>query len=480
MKRTAIVVMLIALCTSAGVFAAGVDLTGVGTRSFGMANNYRGVSNTWEGMFWNPAGMVFSKGLKAGLSVELITPKSGYTPAPFMSSQFSGLPATEVNNEAKTFLMPSFGIYHSNEKIAYGVGFWAPFGLGAKWDLINTTVYNSAYPQFDLEDDLKIMVLQPTFAYKVSKKFSVGIGVKLIYANIKIRKPNFTPNPVVFTPAYAGIKAALGAAGKAPYDHVITEGDLNGDGMGFGLNLGMQFKLMENLTLGASARWYNTVGLDGTIEATTYYPKDPGNVKPTLDNMLGGGLITQVQYQTLLGLYSGAKVSSIAKTDVKADLPLPLNAGVGLAYNVGNLLVSADVALTQWSTWDVIEVKDKDGKVLNQLIENWEDGIRMGAGLEYNLTFARLRAGFYTEPMAAVPETMTPTIPDNGRRNVVVLGFDVPFGPFRWYANYEMMNVEDLEVTEWVASADKKGYENMAGNYTMSVSNFLFGIDINF
>ncbi len=36
------------------------------------------------------------------------------------------------------------------------------------------------------------MALQPTFAYKVSDKFSVGAGLTLLYADIMIRKPHFT------------------------------------------------------------------------------------------------------------------------------------------------------------------------------------------------------------------------------------------------------------------------------------------------
>lgn len=481
MKRLAIVLVLIAICTCASVFAAGVDLTGVGTRSYGLGNNYRGVSNTWEGIFWNPAGMVFSKGLKAGLSMEFITPTSGYTSAPFAGNQFSGMSATEVKNEPKTFLMPSFGIYYSNEKVAYGIGFWAPFGLGAKWDLINTTVYNSAYPEFDLEDDLKVMVVQPTFAYKVSSKFSVGIGVKLVYADIMIRKPSFTPNPVVYNAAYAPLKAALGAAAKTPYDHILTEATLDGNGMGFGLNVGLQYKLAESLTLGASVKWYNTVSLDGTLQADTYYPKGPATVKPTLDQLLSLNAITQAQYQMLMAVYSGAKTTAIAKTDVKADLPLPMNIGVGLAYTgIKNLLVTADVSMTQWSSWDVIKIEDTKGKKINELVENWEDGIRMGLGMEYNLGFARLRGGFYTEPPAAVAETMQPTIPDVGRRKSVVGGFDIPLGPFRWYAYYERMFVESLDVTEWITTADKTGYENWAGSYTMKVDNFMLGIDLRF
>jgi long-chain fatty acid transport protein len=479
MKRVLTVVFAL-MMLAASLYAAGVDLTGVGVRSTSMGGNYRAISNDWSGMFWNPAGMVWSKGLKVGGSLEFITATSGYSSAAIGGQQFSSTSASEIKNEPKTFLMPAFGIYYSNEKMAYGLGFWAPFGLGSKWDLLNTSKYNSAYPEFDHEDDLKVMALQPTFAYKLSDKFSVGAGLTLLYADIKIRKPNFTPNPVTYTPAYATLKAALGASALSPYDQFLTEANLEGNGMGFGAAFGVQYKPVETLTLGVSAKWYNTISLDGTLSADTYYAKDPGNVKPTLDYLLSVSAITSAQYQSLLGAYSGAKAAAIAKTDVKADLPLPLNVGVGFAFTgIKNLLISGDVAMTQWSAWDVIQVNDTDGTEQAELLENWEDGIRMGLALEYNLPLAdaKLRASFYSEPNAAIDETMNPTIPDINRRNVMVLGLGIPVGPMEIGLMYEKMFIGDKTV-EW--SPATLPYENMGGTYTMDVSNIMIGLDYNF
>lgn len=473
-------IALMMIATS--LFAAGVDLTGVGVRSTSLGGNYRAISNDWSGMFWNPAGLVWSKGLKVGGSIEFISPTSGYTAAasPF-SGQFSATSASEITNEPKTFLMPAFGVYYSNEKLAYGLGFWAPFGLGAKWDLLNTASYNSKYPEFDFEDDLKVMALQPTIAYKVSDKFSVGLGLTLMYADIMIRKPSFTPNPFL-QPSLRAIPPA--AALAAPYDHVLTESELNGDGMGFGASFGLQFKPMETLTLGASLKYYNDISLDGTASATNYFATNQaamGVVKPKLDGMLAGGLIDQATYMQLLAIYSGATNVYLPESDVKADLPLPLNVGAGFAYSgIKNLLITGDIAFTQWSAWDVIEVKGTDGKVINKLTQNWEDGIRLGLGMEYSLALAnaKVRAAFYSEPSAAVPETMTPTIPDINRRNTIVFGFGIPIGPTEVGLMYEHIFIGDLTVDKWVPSGTS--YENMAGDYTMKVHNIMLGLDYNF
>lgn len=479
MKRMFTVVLAL-LVISSSLFAAGVDITGVGVRATNLAGNYRAVSNDWSGMFWNPAGLVWSKGLKAGASVELIAPKVGYSSLPFGGAQFSGTSSSTIYNQDQTFTVPAAGVYYSNEKMAYGVALYAPFGLGAKWDLLATEKYNPNYPELDYEDDLKVIAVQPTFAYKLNDKLSVGLGVMLTYADIMIRKPNFTPNPITFTPAYATLKAALGASALSPFDQFLTDGTLEGSGMGFGVNFGLQFKPMETLTLALSGKYYSTMPLDGTLEATTYYAKDPGNVKPTLDYLKSVGAVSDAQYAQLLGAYSGAQANSIPKMDVTADMPLPITVGAGFAFTgIKNLLVTGDIATSQWSAWDVIEIKDTEGNVKSELVENWENTLRFGLGMEYTLLEAfKLRAGYYNEANAAIPETMQPTVPDVAPRNTIAFGFGLPLGPVELGVLYEKILKGEKTVEAW--SPATLPFDNMAGTYSMESTNILFGLEYNF
>jgi long-chain fatty acid transport protein len=488
MKRIGTLLLWILIGAFSGLYAAGVDLTGVGARATTLGGNYRAISNDWSGMFWNPAGLVFSKGLKAGVSIEMLKPKVGYTSVKSLAGQqYSATSATKIQNEPQTYLMPAFGVYYSNEKIAFGLGFWAPFGLGAKWDLLNTSSYNSAYPEFDFEDDLKVMALQPTIAFKLKDNLSVGAGLTLLYADIMIRKPNFTPNPYIYStdPNIKGIAAMLPAAARtSPYDHMLTETFLDGNGMGFGANVGVQWKPVPTLSLGVSAKYYNTIALDGTLKADIYFANQAqaqavlNAVAPAIN---GNPNLTAEQKLVLTKYYSNITAPRYPKMDVKADMPLPMNIGAGFAFTgISNLLISGDIAMTQWSSWDVIKVEDTNGKQISQLNENWEDGIRMGLGLEYNLGIAKARFSFYTEPRAAVNETMQPTIPDVNRRNVGIIGLGIPVGPATISLMYERMFISDYTVDKWVLTPDQSGYENMAGLYSMSVTNLMIGIDYNF
>ncbi|MBN2412219.1 outer membrane protein transport protein [candidate division KSB1 bacterium] len=501
MRRILFVLTLVfsVVIAAPNLFSAGIDLTGVGARATALGGSFRAVADDWSAVHWNPAGMVFTNGLTAGFSTEFISVKAGYTPAKIGDQLFSATSGEEVNNEAKTFFVPSGGLYHSNGKYAVGLGVWAPFGLGAKWDILNTDDYNAKYPEFDYDDDMQVINIQPTFAYKVSDKFSVGLGVSFVSATITIEKPNYTPNPYVFSPtvtailndpANAALKAGLQQAGAfdAIYNHLLTDTNLEGDGTGFGANFGIMYKATENLTIGANLQYFSTIGLDGTVDATTYFADNSAvngvitqYLKPALDLMHAAGQLSDAEYSTLLYYYSGGTLARSNNQAVKADMPLPMRAGIGVSYTgIKNLLISADVAWTQWSVWDVIDINDENGNKVSELVENWEDGIRAGIGLEYSLSMLKLRGSFYTEPNAAIPETMSPSIPDFSRRNVVNVGVQVPLGPVYLSASYEKILVGDLDVDTWQPTPDFLGYENLAGIYSLGINNFMFGLDYNF
>jgi long-chain fatty acid transport protein len=486
MNRILAVCLLVFLSVGLA-FSAGVELTGVGARAQSLGGNYRAISNDWSGMYWNPAGIAFSEGLAAGFSLEFIRPVAGYTiKANLANMPFSGTYGQKIENEPKTFLMPAAGVMFGTGKVTYGVGVWAPFGLGAEWDLLNTSTYNSAYPEFEWEDNLKIIDIHPTIAFKLNDQFSVGLGVSIIMADIMIRKPSFTPNPYIFNPDLATAAANLPAdALYSPYDHLITDTHLEGDGMGFGANLGVMFKPTEHLSLGASFQYYGDVPMEGTINAKTYFSNHPvanatimQGIKPIFDAMLAAGQLSVEEYGVLLNYYSGGTNTLAEGQEVVTDLPLPMKVGAGIAYSgIPNLLISTDVAFTRWSSWDVIDINTSEGEAYSQLVENWEDGIRVGLGLEYSLSSIKLRGSFYTEPQATIAATMSPTIPDAGRRNVVIVGAEVPVGPVRLLASFEKMFIGDMEVEEWVLMEDQSGYDNMAGTYQMDVTNIMVGLE---
>jgi len=467
--------LLVVVLFATSVFASGVALTGVGARATALGGNFRGIANDWSAMFWNPAGIAQLKGMHAGFSFELVMPEAKYTLTQF-TPPFGVYNTSEFKNEPRTFPIPAIGFVYGMEKMSFGLSVFAPFGLGAKWDAMNTAAYNSAYPEFDFEDDLQVIDIHPTFAYQVSEKLSVGVGVSIVMGDILIRKPTTTPNPAAVSTFIPTVNT---------YNHILTETKLEGDGMGFGANFGIKYDLTECLSLGFSGTWYNDVSLDGKISAATYYPKldatTAAQLTGTLDYLISVGQLNEATKQGILAVYNGQKVTVYDNAKGDAKLPLPMTIGAGIAYTgIDKLLVSADVSWTQWSAWDVIEIEMEDGST-SELVENWEDGIRLGLGLEYSVMEAmKLRAGYYTEPTAIPDETLTITIPDINRRHAITVGASYCLGPVSLFASYENIMIGDRTVDDWVQSADKTSFENMAGDYKMTVNNIMFGLGYKF
>jgi len=533
---------LVIILLSGSLFASGVALTGVGARATTLGGNFRAIADDWSAMYWNPAGLTQMSGMQFGVGVERIKPTVHCLPSEYLHplhavlddvgvekfsvlyyKKLEGTKYETVKNEDRTFYIPSLGFVYSTEKMSFGLGFWAPFGLGGKWDLLDTQNYNPNYPETDYDDDLKIIDIHPTFSYKVNDKLSVGMGVGIIIADIKIIKPNFTRNPVMgllslaqalptineaFIPTAQYINEQLGGEFAEtnfvePYDHLITEVSLEGNGTGFGFNFGVKYDVLEQLSVGITGRYYLDIDLDGDLKKDTYFAHMNDSTFSALikvnevlynihqsvpQQVLDGAGIDSTVELAMRGMYSGGHpensegINKFADDGAKATLPLPMEIGLGIAYKPNqNIIFSADFAWTQWSTWDVIEIELSDGSV-NKLVQNWDDGIRLGCGLDYKMNALNLRAGVYSEPSPIPDETMDPTIPDINRRTGVSLGFSYYLGKIGVHGMYEYLFISDRNIGTlgWNYNEEENGYDNIAGEYKMDVYNFMLGFDYSF
>ncbi|MDZ7314897.1 MAG: outer membrane protein transport protein [candidate division KSB1 bacterium] len=520
MKRALVRVMALALILPAAfttVLASGVELTGVGSRAQAMGGNYRAVAADWSAMYWNPAGLAFTKGLTAGASFQVVFPQATFTVANSLYGMrknitypFSCVYRNERPNESQAFFLPSAGVaYKVGNNIAFGLGVWAPFGLGSKWDLLRTVssnygrvpgrpfdTYSTKYPNVEYESNLQVIDIHPTVAVQLSDKLAVGAGLSFLLTDIYIRKPVYIQNPYLYHPVLApildnfaavrGLSNLLAGMRQYPFDHLLTQAELDGNGTGLGANFGITFKATDKISIGASVQYYLDQNLEGTFSNTIYFPEVmPYQAALTqladsvFTPMLQQGMLTPDQYFILTNYFSGQVVPQPVK-DVKTALPLPAKFGIGVSYSgLKNMVLTADVAYTQWSAWDTIVIEDKNGGTAAELVQNWKNTLRFGVGMEYTAGTAKIRGGFYSEPPAAVDETLTVMIPDINRRNVFSLGLSVPVGPVSLAFNYEKLFIGDKTVTTWVYDKNSTA-QNLAGTYTMNVNNLMVGIEYKF
>lgn len=524
-KRKCIIISTIVFfSTSSLLFASGVGLTDIGARATALGGNFRGIADDWSAMYWNPAGITQIDDMQFGSGLEILWPVAEYLPAPYShpiygdGHNFSGFYNKTIRSTHQTFLLPSAGFVYSMKRLSLGLGLFIPFGLSNKWDVMNTSTYNSEYPEFEYNNDLKILDIHPTISFKVNDRLSIGAGFGFLLSKIKIVRPIFAQNPVVGLLKVADVIESLdpdnplsvstanyirtqvldslGAKIASPYDHLLMQFTFEADGIGFGFNFGIKYNITQNFSIGVSGRYYSNIEYKGTLKKDIYFAthnsRDSLNVNLAVDtakvlllaaaqgsDSLWNIYVGEEQEYAMRNMYSGI-VSKFTNNKTKANMPLPMEIGLGFSYKgISNLLISGDISWTQWSVWDVIEIEQNEAEI-KKLIENWEDGIRVGLGLEYTVNNFKLRAGYYTEPSSIPDETLTITIPDINRRHAIMAGLSYCFGPFDLFASYEKILLGDRTVDNWKLSDDSTDYDNMAGKYKMNVNNIMLGIGYNF
>ncbi|WP_193049886.1 outer membrane protein transport protein [Pseudoalteromonas undina] len=257
-----------------------------------------------------------------------------------------------------------------NDKVSVGFGAFSNFGLA--------TEFNDDYAAGQIAGETEIVTvnMNASVAYKVSEQFSFGIGLNAIYAEAKIiRKFGVVP-PV--DPAIASIPASADAV------------HLEGDDMGYGLNVGLMYQLDENSRFGFNYR----TETDITFE---------GEYSNELPSFIRGGLNGQVELpgSVEITLPAIAEFSGSHQLDEK----------LGLHYSV---------LWTGWSSFDSLEAQvtapTGDKFSAFEKTEDFSDAMRYSIGTDYQYSEnLMLRAGFAFDESPVSQQHLSISIPDTDR-----------------------------------------------------------------
>ncbi len=473
----------------------GTQIGTVGARSTAMGSCFRGLADDWSALFFNPAGLTQLNGKwTIGISNGLIMPRGSYTANDYFLTAFpfSGMDLNQVDATAQNFFVPSLGIlYKSSEKLTFGLGIYAPFGLGSEWDLINlpASYGNTTGISKDKESfsDHQVINIQPTIAYKISDKLSIGLGLSYIWGKMDLDMVKLTFNPAAaswayLTAAFAQSGITLPALTLDQY-RLVLENNLSGSGSAYGANVGIHYQADDKLSIGISLRYNSDLKLSGDNKQIIIMHGDAAKYA-TLNAVPDAAYASEqdptgtATKQGLLALFSGMNIPTTS--DVTADLPLPITAGAGFAYKATDQLTFvADFSWTQWATWDVIEV-EVEGSDNLELEQDWKNTIEIGGGVEYVLSpkFA-LRAGYYTVGSPVPDETMSPTIPDPNRRHVITGGFGLNLGKINFNLAGEYVIFSDKEVDSYEFDFATGIADNYAGSYKFNAFVITAGAQIN-
>ena len=373
-------VLLVLLFTASTSFAAGFRLPEAGAKAMGMGFAFTAQADDPSAIYFNPAGLTQLKGNNLKLGVTYVKENggtfSGTTPLT------GGAQVSETQKDLD-FYIPNFFYANSNPStgFAWGVGVYAPFGLGQEYQDRNTSIFRNQITKIDLQT----IVVNPTVAFKINDVLSVGAGIDFLYGKAELQKTG-----VVFL-------------GPAVGNLNLYNLDLEGDGTAWGYNFGLLLTPSKEVKIGFNYRSpFHLKIKEGDVDIANInstVPFVPNPVPPP-------AAFTAAQ------VFGGTSYATKGSTTIE----IPATATLGVSYTKNRLTVEVDADMTFWSSYKALNIDIKNNNPLlpdSFTQKNWTNEVALYVGGEYRVTDPlALRLGFRYDPTPVPAATMGPELPD--------------------------------------------------------------------
>ena len=246
-----------------------------------------------------------------------------------------------------------------SDQMSWGLGIYTPYGNKVEWptDWAGSHLVNFI--------ELQTIFIQPTIGYQVNDATSVGFGPNLVLGSVEFNRNLDTGSFLIDEDGNRSnvtIKA----------DNVVA----------WGFNLGVLHKLSDKTSLGFSYR--SEVIVEARDEDADF------------DNI------------------AAANEQTFADGDFDADLPLPAELTIGIAYEYSDRMTLAfDINRTYWDVYDELVIEFDNG-ITSVNPRNYEDAniFRFGLQYRYNDKWT-LRGGIYFDESPVQDGYFAPETPRN-------------------------------------------------------------------
>lgn len=376
----------------ANVHAAGFALNEMSAAAIGSA--FAGAGATAADattLYYNPAGLSQLRGRQFSVTGSAIRPSIRFENQGSVTA--TGAPLSGGNGGDAGSWAPVPALYYSAElgpSWRFGVGLQSAFGLKTDYDNGWAGRYQA------LKSELTTFNLNPTLAYAVNDRLSIGIGISAQYAKVELSRA------VDFGSVCAG---ALGLARCAPIGFLPQAKDgkviLDGKDWAYGFNLGLLYAPNAGTRFGLAYR-------------------------SSIRHKLSGG---DARFDKPAGL-PGPLAAATAFTDTSVtaglDLPETVNFSAYTELNSKWALLG-DINWTRWSRFDELRVQFGNGAPDSVTKESWRNTTRVGAGFNYRYNVAWLLRGALSYERSPVLDAFrTPSVPDSSRK---ILAFGLQYKP---------------------------------------------------
>ncbi|HKQ40544.1 MAG TPA: outer membrane protein transport protein [Verrucomicrobiae bacterium] len=244
--------------SAASILAATASVSGLGIRipnqdaeANGRGNAFVATANNPSAIYYNPAGITQLHGhtLQGGVLNHI-----------GLNYEYESGAGNQTDTEFEVIPVPQIFYTYTpdNSPAAFGIGLYAPFGLGLEWP------EDSGFRTLAIESRLTFITLNPVVAYNLHPTLSVAFGPTLSYSKVELRQ---------------GI-------GVLPGDEFRYEGD----DFGVGLNAGILWQPHRQWSFGATYRGGTDLNYRGQSELRPFTAPVGSSVKVQFPLSLSGGI----------------------------------------------------------------------------------------------------------------------------------------------------------------------------------------------
>lgn len=248
-----IIVLIVAVLMglAGSVNAAGFRLADQDAKATGMANAFTSVADNASAVWYNPAAITDLEGNNVSLGTILVMP----------TMEHKNTSGTTDKIEEKTHIPPHFyTTFKKSDRLSFGIGVNAPFGLSTEWDKATANTRFVA-----TKSEVQAVNYNLNAAAKMSEKLSFAIGASYVAVEATLNKMANSFAPTV--PA-----------------------NLEGDGSGMGYNAAVMYKYNDKMKFGVNYRSKVKATLKGDLTTTAVTPV---KADLTLPDMLQVGVSHQ-------------------------------------------------------------------------------------------------------------------------------------------------------------------------------------------
>ncbi len=333
----------LAALSSLPMMAEGYQINTLSAKQLGMGHTGTALKSGSESMIFNPAALGFSnRTLDISGSVTGI---KAIATAAYQGHEYQ----TENGISTPMAVNASFKIY---DNLQAGISFYTPYGSAIDW--------TKDWPGAELNQkvELKVFTVQPTVAWRINKKLSVGAGMMISWGKVDLNKALISGHSFDALMGSMGVQSNLGETAAASVNLKGTSE------VAIGANIGVMYDINERWTIGADFRTKMQMKVKAGIAQVDYATE---TTRKTLEQ----------------------KVGLINEANFTAAMPAPYVLNAGASFRpTDKLTLAADVQFTGWKTYKTLNIDFPENlKDFNQHItKNYSNAWAYKLGAQYALT----------------------------------------------------------------------------------------------